>query len=203
MKDFHIPLFPDKQYHILSRAIGDEKIFREDRNYSFFLSRYQKYISPVADTYSYCLLPNHFHFLIRIKDEQTINALQQTKKKIQTPRLSALVMQQFSNLLNSYTKSFNNTYARKGSLFIDYLRRVEIETDKQFGATIFYIHKNPVHHGSCEKMEDWKWSSYNTILSLKPTKLLRQETLDWFGGIKGFTDYHGQPVYLKEAAGIE
>lgn len=86
-----------------------------------------------------------------------------------------------------------------------------LQGDDQAFEPVFY-HYQPrlyryafkyLHHRYCEKMEDWKWSSYNTILSLKPTKLLRQETLDWFGGIKGFTDYHGQPVYLKEAAGIE
>jgi hypothetical protein len=52
-------------------------------------------------------------------------------------------------------------------------------------------------------MEDWKWSSYNTMLSQKPTMLLRDEVLDWFGGLKGFTDYHSQPVYLKKAVDLE
>lgn len=115
----------------------------------------------------------------------------------------AFIMQQFSNLLNSYTKAYNRMYNRKGSLFIDYLRRVEITSDSQFGATVFYIHKNSVHHGYCEKMEQWKWSSFNALLSDEPTKLLRQELLDWFGGREGFIQYHNQPVYLKEAAELE
>ena len=86
---------------------------------------------------------------------------------------------------------------------MDFLRRVAIGKEEQFGATVFYIHKNPVHHGYCKAMEDWKWSSYNTMLSQKPTMLLRDEVLDWFGGLKGFTDYHSQPVYLKRAVDLE
>ena len=94
-------------------------------------------------------------------------------------------------------------YSRKGGLFIDYLRRVEIKNDSQFGATVFYIHKNPVHHGYCQKMNQWEWSSFDTMLSDKPTKLLRHEVLDWFGGLHGFLGYHNQLVYLKEAAELE
>lgn len=206
MPDYHIPLFPDERYHILSRGVGAEKIFREDSNYQFFLSRFQKHISPVSDTYCYCLLPNHFHFLIRIKAEEEIRKYFEEMKsgKAYSPELiSGFIMERFSNLLNSYTKSYNRRYNRKGGLFIDYLRRVEIKSDSQFGATVFYIHKNPVHHGYCDKMEQWKWSSYNTMLSSKPTRLLRSEVLDWFGGIKEFTNYHSQSIYLKDAAELE
>ncbi|MEI9943469.1 MAG: transposase [Chitinophagaceae bacterium] len=168
---------------------------------NFFLSRYAKYISPIADTYCYCLLPNHFHFLIRIKEYKEIEKhfLELKPLKSFSPELvPEFIMQCFSNLLNSYTKAFNKMYDRKGGLFIDYMRRVEIKTDSQFGATVFYIHKNPVHHGYCEKPDQWSWSSYTTMLSGKPTKLLREEVLNWFGGSKGFIDYHSQPIYLKE-----
>jgi putative transposase len=193
MPDFHISLVPNGQYHIVSRAVGAEKIFRDKFNYPFFLTRYQQHISPVADTFCYCLLPNHFHFLTRIKEEKYIKAhFEKVKKnKIYSPDLaSAFIMERFSNLLNSYTKSFNKMYKRKGGLFIDYLRRVQVTTSNQFGATVFYIHKNPVHHGYCRKIDHWSWSSYNTMLSSKPTSLLRTEVLDWFGGMKGFIDYH-------------
>ena len=67
MPDYHIPIQPDRVYHIFSRAIGKEKLFLEEENYVFFLKRYKLHISPVADTFAYNLLPNHFHFLIRIK----------------------------------------------------------------------------------------------------------------------------------------
>lgn len=201
MPDYHVPLLPGEKYHILSRAVGNEKLFLTEENYRFFLARYRKYVSPVADTYCYCLLPNHFHSLVKIKEEPAIFSL--LGEQITPEQLPAKISWQFSKLLNSYAKAYNKANSRKGALFIDFLRRVPIEKDEQFGATVFYIHKNPVHHGYCNAMEEWRWSSYNAFLTEKPTMLLRDEVLDWFGGMKGFSDYHSQPVYLKRAIGLE
>lgn len=59
-------------YHIYNHANGFEKLFLSDENYRFFLEKYFLFISPIADTYSYCLMSNHFHFLIKVKDEKEI-----------------------------------------------------------------------------------------------------------------------------------
>jgi hypothetical protein len=72
MQDYHIPLFPDKTYHILSHAVGTEILFKQPDNYCFFLERFEKHCSSVLETLSYCLLPNHFHFLVRIKSIEII-----------------------------------------------------------------------------------------------------------------------------------
>lgn len=69
MKNKLTPLNPGCIYHIYNRAIGSEKLFLNNENYSFFLKRYRHFISPVADTFCYCLMPNHFHFLVRIKSD--------------------------------------------------------------------------------------------------------------------------------------
>ena len=61
------PLELGKYYHIYNRGNNGESIFLEDRNYTYFLQLYIKYIEPIALTYAYCLLRNHFHFLIRTK----------------------------------------------------------------------------------------------------------------------------------------
>ena len=57
-------------YHIYNRGVNRENIFIEERNYAYFSSLYIKYIEPVAETFAYCLLRNHFHILVRIKPEQ-------------------------------------------------------------------------------------------------------------------------------------
>ena len=62
------PLIPDAYYHIYNRGNNREDIFVEDENYRFFLQRYLQYIEPIAYTYAYCLLPNHFNFLVRIRN---------------------------------------------------------------------------------------------------------------------------------------
>jgi REP-associated tyrosine transposase len=206
MPDYHIPLFPDHSYHILGRAIGSEKIFKQEMNYPFLLKKYYNHIFPIADTFGYCLLPNHFHFLIRVKSMLEVEYYYNKMKprKIFYPEIvSDFIMERFSNWLNSYTKAFNKTYDRQGSLFIDYLRRDEIQNNEQLGATIFYVHKNPVHHSYCKFMEKWRWSSYNTMLSNSKTLLLRNEVLELFGGKDGFIRYHQQPAYLKNAIIVE
>ena len=58
-------LIPGQYFHVFNRGINGEDIFLEPQNYAYFLDLYQKYISPIAETYAYCLLVNHFHFLIR------------------------------------------------------------------------------------------------------------------------------------------
>ena len=204
--DYYIPLLAGNSYHITGRAVGNEKLFLQEENYSFFLQRYQKYISPVAETFAFSLLPNHFHFLIEIKPHEILEALCKTKK----PALITndnwqpdFVMQQWSNMLNSYSKSFNKMFQRKGALFMDYLRRVEITNDGQFTSTVFYIHKNAAHHGICTSIADWKWSSYAAMLSSAPTHLSRFKVLDWFGGPEKYTEFHNQPVHLKNAVALE
>jgi putative transposase len=201
MPDYHIPLFPDKTYHIFSRAIGREKLFLSEENYKFFLQKYKLHISPAADTFAYTLLPNHFHFLIRIKSlEEIKNYFPKIKgnKPFHIDIVSEFIMERFGNLLNSYTKSFNKRNKRKGGLFIDTMRRVEIADDAQLGAIIFYIHKNAVHHQYSKTIAEWQWSSYNSMLSKAPTMLLRDEVIDWFGGIEQFIKFHEQPIYLKD-----
>ena len=120
-----------------------------------------------------------------------------SNKSFDIEKVSEFIMERFGNLLNSYTKSFNRRNNRKGALFIDTMRRVEITDDAQLGAIIFYIHKNSVHHQYSKTITEWPWSSYNSLLSKSPTTLLREEIMEWFGGKDQFITFHKQPIYLK------
>ena len=64
----HTPLQQGCYYHIYNRANGQENLFRKDSDYVRFLELYEKYISPVADTYAWVLMANHFHSLVRIRE---------------------------------------------------------------------------------------------------------------------------------------
>ncbi|MDH6252160.1 REP element-mobilizing transposase RayT [Chryseobacterium sp. H1D6B] len=107
-------------YHIYTHANGDDLIFRDDGNYNFFLDKLLKYIVPIADVYAYCLMPNHFHLLIRFKDLEQITSENEHK----------YLMKQFSNLLNSYAKAYNKRYNRRGALFLDFLKRKRVNDEK-------------------------------------------------------------------------
>ena len=80
---------------------------------------------------------------------------------------------------------------------MDFLRRVKIEGDEQFKKAVFYIHKNPVHHGYCKSIGEWKWSSFNQILHHSEGLVNVDPVLKSFGDIQSFRDYHAQPILLK------
>ena len=65
-------LEPDAFYHVYNRGVNSEKIFDAKENYLFFLKKFAAHINPVCVVYAYCLMPNHFHFLIRVKSKKEI-----------------------------------------------------------------------------------------------------------------------------------
>lgn len=172
------PLQPDISYHIYNHANGFENIFRCDENYRFFLEKYRLHISPIAETYAYCLMPNHFHLLLRIRKRGVIEDLIRNKNtnfpkvpnfgkdsiEINDNDIEKFLSKQFANLFSSYTQSFNKVYNRMGSLFIKNFKREPISDKEHFFNTMVYTHRNPIHHGFCKHFYEWPHSSYNEIL---------------------------------------
>ena len=64
----------EKYYHIYNHANGRDNLFISVENYEYFLRQWTKYINPIANTLAYCLMPNHFHCLVLIKDQEEIEA---------------------------------------------------------------------------------------------------------------------------------
>ena len=178
---------PGAYYHVYNHANGDENLFRQDENYHYFLRLWAKYIEPIADTYAYCLMPNHFHALIRIKAEEHIRKINSVRADMP---MELYISRTFSNLFNAYAKAFNKMYDRRGSLFNRPFKAKEVSNDSYLTAVMVYIHRNPVHHGFCTAMEDWPFSSYHALLSGQVTKLNRAEALQWFSGSDEFKKSH-------------
>ena len=198
MRNYDQPLLPDHYYHIFNRAVGSEKLFNLDKNYHFFLQRFRQYILPIADIFCYALLPNHFHFFLRMKSLPSLEAhyLQLKKKPFKAnaaEEIQDFAMEQFSNWCNSYTKSFNRSNGRMGKLFMEKLNRNTICSQSYYSAIVFYIHNNPVKHNIRTHMIDWPFSSYNLIVADTPCWLQKDELLEWFGGMEGFLRFHQQP----------
>lgn len=178
-------------YHIYNRGINGENIFKEERNYPYFLNKYGIYLNPVIDTYAYCLLRNHFHLLVRVKTDltgnQDLTGLENEKGLHHTDNL---VSKKFSDLFNSYTKSINKAYNRTGGLFETPFRRIEVTSETYFTHLIWYIHFNPQKHGFVNNFREYPHSSYNSFLAHKKTKLEKEQVLDWFGSEKDFLNFH-------------
>ncbi|MFZ4413061.1 MAG: transposase [Bacteroidales bacterium] len=196
-----------KYYHIYNRGINSCDIFSVTDNYEYFLNLYDKYISPIADTFAWVLMPNHFHFLVRIKEEieidpssnltgfQNLSGLEdipsnQELSSIKPPHIY------FSKLFNAYAKAYNKQFQRHGSLFERPFKRKLINNESYLKQVVLYIHNNPVHHGFCEHPMEYVWSSYLSCITLKPTKLVRNTVIGWFDDLSNFKTVHNQKVEI-------
>ena len=193
------PIIKGQYYHIYNRGNNRTDIFLEKDNYIYFLKKYDQYISPVAETYAWCLLKNHFHLLVRIKTDDEIISEQLTYSTTKKPKVID-PSRQFSHLFNSYTQAFNKKYNRTGSLFENTFERKLVSTENYFQKLIYYIHNNPVHHGFVKNLIEYPWSSYDTVLSQKQTKLKRNEVISVFDSIDNFIFYHTQTQILDDIA---
>ena len=160
----------DKVYHIYNRGINSETIFNSVENKQYFLKLYSKYLENKADAFAYCLMDNHFHFIIRIVNEKEIT-------------------QALSNLFNAYAKAFDKQNNRTGSLFEKHFKRIEIENETYLKNLIQYVHLNPKHHLDLD-YKSFQFSSYQSIISDKPTKLLRNEVIQLFDSKDNFIYCH-------------
>lgn len=177
---------PDYYYHIYNRGINRQPIFVYEKHYLKFLKLFKTYIPSYADILAYCLIPNHFHFLLYIHPDG-----------VGVPR------QCFANPLgvtfNSYAQWFNKKTDRTGSLFQRPFKRKKIDTQEYLKQVIYYIHRNPMHHGLTDHPEEYKYSSYADLVSNNETMVSRDHVLQWFDGPSHFADFHKIKFELDSA----
>ncbi|MBL6965124.1 MAG: hypothetical protein ISR60_01105 [Anaerolineales bacterium] len=203
----HEPLQFGQYYHIYNRGNNRENLFIEKRNYAYFLRLYARHILPVAETFAYCLLPNHFHFLIRTRTEEEqleyleikqIGSVLKTEPIFKAKKPSRA----FNNFFIAYARGFNNATDRTGVLFETPFRRKIITSDAYFYRLLAYIHMNPQKHGFVDDFRDWPWSSYRSLLSEKETRLERESVFEWLGGRDSFEAFHLEAVDESAMAGF-
>ena len=177
-------LIEGQYFHIFNRGVNGEDIFKEERNYYYFLQQYQLYCSDVFETYAYALLKNHFHMLVYVKE--SVGQPRKDGEGIYKPVAS----KQLSHFFNSYAQSVNKSYNRTGSLFESPFERKVITSDQYLTSVIYYLHYNAQLHGFVSDFKDWKFSSYHSISANDNTWLVSQKVLNWFGGITEFQNAH-------------
>jgi putative transposase len=209
MKKLQIPLEQGKFYHIFNRGNNGDNMFYNAENYRFFLRRLDEYLSSFIEVYAYSLMPNHFHLLARVK-ETGEEALLFKKAKLLNDNQKALHLQDamllksidpvskaFHRFFTSYSKAINLQEGRHGSLIENPFKRKEVADTKYFANLIFYIHANPQLHGICDDFMQYPWSSYNRIISGKPSKLKKDEVLKWFNDPENFIAFHSQRIDIE------
>lgn len=161
-----ISLVNGEIYHLYNRGSEKRDIFTQLRDYKRFRNtfRYYQFAGPkprlsissfssfipdpskkLVEILCFCLMPNHFHFLV---------------KQLKVNGISIFMGQ----LANSYTKYFNTKYNRIGSLLQGTFRAVTVESDDQLIHLSRYIHLNPVVSGVCASLNEYSWSSFEEYI---------------------------------------
>lgn len=138
--------FAGAVYYITSRGDNNENIFKDAADYRFYLELLKKYKQQYGfKLFSYCLLPNHLHMLIELKEGITISDI-------------------MHDLNSNYTKYFNGRYQRKGHLFQERYKMNLLEKAVYLLSMTAYIHLNPKVLGLAGNLEDYEYSSFKTYL---------------------------------------
>ncbi|MCK4312521.1 MAG: hypothetical protein KAW88_07285 [Candidatus Cloacimonetes bacterium] len=153
-----------KFFHIYTRANTNiDVLFYEDENYIFFLRKYRKYIEPIFVTLCYCLMPNHYHLLIKVKSDLELYAYQKKKNYKYAGdeiKINDFITRQFANFHISYSKAINKKYERRGSLFQSKPKAKHISDINYLIRAARYIHRNPIKHKIVKDIADWSFSSF-------------------------------------------
>ncbi len=187
------PLVNNEFYHVYNRGVEKRDIFTSQWDYRRFIKSFYYYQfqgpkpsfskfsesksnifkplseNKIVEIICYCLMPNHFHFLVRQLKENGIPTF-------------------ISQLSNSYTKYFNIKYVRVGALFQGAFKVVMIETDEQLIHLSRYIHLNPVVSGLVTSLDQVRWSSYHEYMN-QSTICSISEILNFFPSTKSYKEF--------------
>lgn len=149
---------PEHYYHLYNRGNDRNPIFYERDNYLHFLRLIRRHLTEqTLEVLAYCLMPNHYHLLVRCKTHDVSGAMM---------RLSV-----------AYTKAMNRRYKRVGSLFQGQFQAIVVDSDEYLYHLTRYIHLNPVKAGTVAHPKDWEFSSYLDYAGLRSGTLPKLEAV--------------------------
>jgi len=163
---------PGSIFHIYNHVIDGFSLFEENQDYHFFLLSIEKQLEKYpASIIAYCLMPNHYHLLIK----------QVGENKIYKTLNYAFI---------SYAKYFNKKHNRKGPIFRSPLQHKEITDAKYLKQICKYIHLNPVYADLVEKPEQWDYSNYLEWINKRNNTFYYSEIKNkYFGSTENYIAY--------------
>lgn len=206
-EEFKAPFRYNQHYHVLFRSIDGVPLFKNDKERMFFLQKWNRFISIIAEVWAYCLLNNHTHFIIKTKTEEEVltqlrqlNPEQITKAidgylKTPTEEIFRSIMErQVNSFLVSYTNTYNNYIQRKGGLFQQPFRRLFINDEAHLQQAIICTHANAQKHGLVNHFSEHRWHSYYSVLNHDTDFINAAAVLEFFGGEQNFEQVHKQQI---------
>jgi len=201
-------------YHIYNRGAGRAQIFWDHQDYMRFMEKYWFYLHITVDTFAYCLLRNHFHFLIKVRSIEEQKELFKFLRS--THPIGSFFGDKYSetkpyhpstqlrHLFNSHTRFINKKMERSGTLVEGTFKRKQIQDEQHLNHLVCYIHRNPIHHRISRDYSEYAYSSYADYFSKKLTYLNRNPILENFGSKLNFIEAHkefkrtlGEEFYLE------
>ncbi|MCI0576758.1 MAG: transposase [Chloroflexi bacterium] len=154
------PFTTGQFYHIYNRGTGRERIFFNAGNYEYCLRLVKKYCAKYdIAVIAYCLMPNHYHFLLRQDGEVPVTKF-------------------IGVLFNAYSQALNNQQERTGTLFEGRFKDVHVDREPYLLHLCRYIHGNPVKAGLVTTLEEWPYSNYHEWIKARPGSLVDHEFID-------------------------
>ncbi len=176
------PYLPGHYYHFYNRGAHRWPLFREEANYYFVLGKIREYaLSLKLTLIAYCLMPNHYHFLIRQDGDQPAGLLLQ-------------------RVFNSYTKAYNKRYHHSGTLFEGNYDVVPVQEESYLRHLCRYIHANPVKAGLVKDPAEWDYSNYREWMGKRDYLLVDRDFIRaHFGSPERYREYLFE--YLRAGPG--
>ena len=201
------PFVNNSFYHIYNRGVEKRQIFLDERDYERFIQTlfYYQFNGPkprfsthkrfrvkdfskhpkIIEIVCYCLMPNHFHFLLKQNQENGIHEF-------------------LSKVINSYTKYFNTRYRRVGPLFQGQFKAVSVETDDQLLHLSRYIHLNPFVAEITKDWQNFPYSSVKEFIAGEPSLCSTEHILNFFKNPDKYTEFiSNQKDYALQLARIQ
>jgi putative transposase len=188
---------PEEIYHVYNRGNNHQKIFFNHKNYLHFLKKIRKEWMPYCEILCWCLMSNHFHFMLRATDISCKEVSSYGGKPMQ------LLARKIGLCLSSYSQYINHQNNTTGSLFQQKTKAKCISDHKLLATSssahissanyiiscMHYIHQNPWKAGLVNKMEEWIFSSFTDYIGLRNGTLCNQLLLCQI------TDYNKENFY--------
>ena len=165
-------------YHLYNRSNNRELLFKSEENYRYFLRNFKARFEDYLSVYAYCLMPTHFHFLIKVKTEE----IDELRRKIGIQ-------------LSAYTKAINKAFGRNGSLFQQHTKAKMVHEKTYLLTLTSYIHQNPLRSGLVENLIEWPYSSYRDLAGYRNGTLVDHNLIDtYFSSVEKFRKFSNQTV---------